>query len=231
MLSLLFLAWTSLAAAADLAPSYTFTDARSLWIESMAGDIAVIGGGESVSVLATPGQWDSGCSVSVSEGSAAHLEVERRRRRLSCELALQVMVPDDARLRLEVGQGSVSLADVAGPVDALVAQGDVRLAGVSGSVYASVAEGTVAGTLDGGSLSAVVAQGAVDVQFSAAPSGPVSVTVAQGDASVALPAETPVLAALDGETVESDFAARAPSADGVQVRLQARRGAVRLQAR
>src|SRR5687768_9738773 len=43
--------------------SHTFPDAHRLWIQSIVGDVSVQGGGSTMEVTATTGQWDEGCNL------------------------------------------------------------------------------------------------------------------------------------------------------------------------
>ena len=104
-----------------------------------------------------------------------------------CQADLDISVPAGTRLLATAGAGEINVSGLTGSVDAVVSSGSVTLADVSGPVFVRVGAGVVNGTgLSSRRLTATAGSGDVSLAFTAPPQL-LALTVGTGSAGVTVP--------------------------------------------
>jgi hypothetical protein len=107
-----------------------------------------------------------------------------------CQVSLNIQVPAEVSVQVNVGSGSIEATDLAGPLDLSATTGAIGLTDVSGPVWASVTSGSVAGSrLSSPRLHASAGSGSVGLDF-VSPPQLLDLKVGGGTGSVTVPRGT-----------------------------------------
>jgi len=129
---------------------FTVDDAPTLEVENFAGDVTVRAGGSGeIHVVVTKRAGSSGrldqIDVDVSEqGDGVQIRTSHPGTSIGgASVRLEVSVPGDARLELDIGAGNVSVDGVQGEISARSGAGNVRVEGAAGPVDLEVGAGEI----------------------------------------------------------------------------------------
>ena len=116
------------------------------------------------------------------DGNAISIgEIDDRNLRRNVSISYEIIVPTDTKLVAKSGSGSVSVGDIAGPVEASSGSGSLKIGSIGGSVTASTGSGSIRVEAATGALRAETGSGSVVLEETA---GDVEVETGSGSVRV-----------------------------------------------
>ncbi len=171
----------SLLATSAAAPQ-TYPDARALSVVLPIGDVTISSGSGGVTVTPTQREWSEQCVLTMTETSGeARIRVtvsddgRRKKRSDGCVLDLDVQIPPEVPVELDVGIGNITLRGLSGAVELDLGVGDLTTE-TTGMLEADIGAGCIRGSAS--LLDADIGAGSVEVTGL---SGDARLSVSAGD--------------------------------------------------